>query len=115
VQFLQTGQLRAIATTGSKRSTAAPNVPTFAESGLPGFELNEWWGILAPLDTPDDIVIRLNKEINRAVQQTDVRDFFTNLGAEPQNMSAQEFGTYFADQTKTLKGLVNSLGLKSAN
>ena len=115
VQFLQTGQLRAIATTGSKRSTAAPNVPTFAESGLPGFELNEWWGILAPLDTPDDIVIRLNKEINRAVQQTEVRDFFTNLGAEPQNMSAQEFGTYFADQTKTLKGLVNSLGLKSAN
>jgi tripartite-type tricarboxylate transporter receptor subunit TctC len=110
--FLQNGQLRAIGTTGIKRSTAAPDVPTFAESGLPGFELNEWWGVLAPLGTPSDIVTRLNKEINRAVQEAEVRDFFMKLGAEPQNISDQEFGNYFANENKKLKTLVDSLGLK---
>jgi tripartite-type tricarboxylate transporter receptor subunit TctC len=110
--FMQTGQLRPIATTGAKRSTAAPDVPTFAESGLPGFELNEWWGVLAPLNTPPDIVVRLNKEINQAVQEAEVRDFFMKLGAEPQNISDKEFGKFFADETKNLKTLVNSLGLK---
>lgn len=110
--FIQTGQLRPIATTGSKRSTAAPNVPTFAESGLAGFELNEWWGVLAPLNTPKDIVARLNKEINRAVQEAEVRDFFMKIGAEPQNISEEEFGKYFANENKTLKSLVSSLGLK---
>jgi tripartite-type tricarboxylate transporter receptor subunit TctC len=110
--FIQTGQLRPIATTGSKRSTAAPNVPTFAESGLPGFELNEWWGILAPLNTPQDIVSRLNKEINRAVQEPEVQDFFLKLGAEPQNISDDEFGKFFATENMSLKALVSSLGLK---
>jgi tripartite-type tricarboxylate transporter receptor subunit TctC len=110
--FIQTEQLRPIATTGSKRSTAAPDVPTFAESGLPGFELNEWWGVLAPLDTPQEIVNRLNNDINRAVQEAEVRDFFTKLGAEPQNISAEEFGSFFANENKKLKALVNSLGLK---
>lgn len=113
--FIQTGQLRPIGTTGSKRSAAAPNVPTFAESGLPGFELNEWWGVLAPNKTPPDIVARLNKEINRAVQEAEVRDFFMNLGAEPQNISAEEFGAFFASENKTLQALVGSLGLKLAN
>jgi tripartite-type tricarboxylate transporter receptor subunit TctC len=110
--FIQTGQLRPIATTGAKRSTAAPDVPTFAESGLPGFELNEWWGVLAPLDTPKDVVARLNIEINRAVQEAEVRDFFLKLGAEPQNISEDEFGKFFANENKTLKSLVSSLGLK---
>ena len=115
VPFLKTGQLRAIATTGSKRSSAAPSVPTFAESGLPGYELNEWWGILAPLNTPEDVVARLNKDINRAVQKAEVRDFFLTVGAEPQNISADQFGAFFADQTKKLKALVNSLHLETAN
>lgn len=113
--FIQTGQLRPIATTGSKRSTAAPNVPTFAESNLPGFELNEWWGVLAPLHTPADVVERLNKEINRAVQHPEVRDFFIALGAEPQNISADEFGKFFANENKTLKPFVSSLNLKPGN
>ena len=109
--FIQTGQLRPIATTGLKRSAAAPNVPTLAES----FELNEWWGLLAPSNTPREIVARLNKEINRAVQQPEVQDFFVKTGSEPQNISAEEFDAFFADQIKTLKTLVGSLGLKPAN
>jgi tripartite-type tricarboxylate transporter receptor subunit TctC len=113
--FIQTGQLRPIATTGSKRSTAAPNVPTLAESGLPDFELNEWWGVFAPLNTPQDIAERLNREINRAVQQAEVRDYFVQLGAEPQNISADEFGKFFSNERTKLKALVESLGLKPEN
>ena len=113
--FIQTGQLRPIATTGLKRSTAAPDVPTFAESGMPSFELNEWWGVLAPNNTPPDIVARLNKEINRAVQETEVSEFFVKQGAEPQNLSPQEFAAFYVSETKKLKELVSSLGLKPAN
>jgi tripartite-type tricarboxylate transporter receptor subunit TctC len=115
LHFIPTGQLRPIGTTGAKRSAAAPDVPTFAESGLPGFELNEWWGVLAPNKTPPDVVARLNKEINRAVQEPEVRDFFVKLGAEPQNRSAEEFEAFFANEIKTLKTLVGSLDLKSVN
>jgi len=110
--FIQTGQLRPVATTGLKRSQAAPNVPTFAESGLPGFELNEWWGLLAPKNTPAPVVERLNREINRAVRETEVRDFFIKMGAEPQDLPAEKFDNFFAEQITTLKQLVNSLGLK---
>jgi tripartite-type tricarboxylate transporter receptor subunit TctC len=112
--FIQTGQLRPIGTTGLKRSAAAPNVPTLAES-LPGFELNEWWGLLAPSGTPRDIIARLNKDINRAVQQPEVQDYFVKTGSEPQAISAEEFDAFFADQIKTLKTLVGSLGLKPGN
>jgi tripartite-type tricarboxylate transporter receptor subunit TctC len=113
--FLQTGQLRPIATTGLQRSQAAPNVPTLAESGLPGFELNEWWGLLAPKNTPTPIVTRLNKEFNRAVQEPEVREFFQKIGAEPQNISAEQFDEFFTQQNKSLKSLVGSLGLKPVN
>lgn len=113
--FLQTGQLRSIGTTGLKRSAAAPGVPTFAESGLPGFELNEWWGLLAPEKTPPVIVARLNREINRAVQQPEVQDFFMKMGAEPQNVSSERFDAFYVDQIKTLKALVGSLGTQLAN
>ena len=82
---------------------------------MPGFELNEWWGVLAPNNTPPDIVARLNKEINRAIQETEVRDFFTKQGAEPQNLSADEFSKFYVSETKKLKELVSSLGLKQAN
>jgi tripartite-type tricarboxylate transporter receptor subunit TctC len=110
--FIQTGQLRPIGMTGANRSAAAPNVPTFAESGLVGFELNEWWGIFGPNNVPPDILVRLNTEINRAVQEPEVREFFARMGAEPQGRSLDEFAAFFTKETKKLKELVGSLGLK---
>lgn len=113
--FMQSGQLHPIGTTSAERSAATPSVPTFAESGLPGFELNEWWGIFAPPNTPPDVVARLNQEINRSLKETEVREFFTKIGAEPQNLSADQFAAFFASETKKLKELVVSLGLKPGN
>lgn len=73
-RLVEAGRLRAIAVSGARRSPALPNVPTVAESGLPGFEAGSWYGLLAPAATPQPIVERLNREVLRALKLPDVRD-----------------------------------------
>jgi tripartite-type tricarboxylate transporter receptor subunit TctC len=111
--YIKNGQLRPIASTGLKRSTAVPDVPTFSESGMSGFELNEWYGIFAPAKTPAELVARLNREIRQALAQSDVRTFFITIGAEPGTMSADEFDSFFRKETGRLGQLVSTLGLKN--
>jgi len=113
LQYIKNGQLRAIASTGLKRSTAAPDVPTFAEAGMRGFELNEWYGIFAPSKTPPELVARLHSDIAQALAQPDVRAFYITIGAEPGNMSPDEFDRFFRTETDRLGKLVSTLGLKS--
>jgi len=113
LQYIKNGQLRAIASTSLKRSTAVPDVPTFSESGTSGFEMNEWYGIFAPSKTAPQFVARLNNDIAQALDQPDVRAFFTTIGAEPQNMSAQESDAFFRKETDRLGKLVTDLGLKN--
>jgi tripartite-type tricarboxylate transporter receptor subunit TctC len=111
--YIKNGQLRAIASTSLKRSTAAPDVPTFSEGGMPGFELNEWYGIFAPSKTPPELVARLSHDIAQALAQPDVRAFFTTIGAEPRNMSPDELDGFFRKETDRLGKLVSTLGLKN--
>jgi len=111
--YIKTGQLRPIASTGLARSTAAPDVPTFAESGMPGFELNEWYGIFAPGKTPPDVVARLSRDIAQALAQDDVRAFFTTIGAEPRAMAPDAVDGFFRNETDRLGKLVATLGLKN--
>jgi tripartite-type tricarboxylate transporter receptor subunit TctC len=111
--YIKNGQLRAIASTSLKRSTAVPDVPTFSEGGMPGFELNEWYGIFAPSKTPPELVARLNHDIAQALAQPDVRAFFTTIGAEPRNLSPDEFDGFFRKETDRLGKLVSTLGLKN--
>jgi tripartite-type tricarboxylate transporter receptor subunit TctC len=113
LQYIKNRQLRAIASTGLRRSTAVPDVPTFSESGMSGFELNEWYGIFAPRKTPAELVARLNHDIAQALAQPDVRAFFTTIGAEPGNMSPDEFDAFFRKETDRLGKLVSTLGLKN--
>jgi len=113
LQYIESGQLRAVASTGLKRSTAVPQVPTFSESGMPGFELNEWYGIFAPSKTPPAVVARLNREIAQALAQPDVRAFFITIGAEPGTLSPDEFDGFFRNETDRLGKLVSTLGLKN--
>jgi tripartite-type tricarboxylate transporter receptor subunit TctC len=113
LQYIKTGQLRAIASTGLARSTAAPDVPTFAESGMPGFELNEWYGIFAPVKTPPELVARLNRDITQALAQSDVRAFFATIGAEARTISPDAFDGFFRNETDRLGKLVGTLGLKN--
>ncbi len=92
-QLLSTGQLKALAVTTANRVAAFPDVPTVAESGYPGYEVNSWYGVLAPAGTPADIVNRLNAEIVRALQLPAIREKIVALGAEPVGNSPEQFAS----------------------
>src|SRR5499427_4294938 len=111
--YIENGRLRAIASTGLKRSTAVPDVPTFSEGGMPGFELNEWYGIFVPSKTPPDVVARLHHDIAQALAQPDVRAFYVTIGAEAGTLSPDEFDGFFRKETDRLGKLVSTLGLKN--
>ncbi|MGH6682638.1 MAG: tripartite tricarboxylate transporter substrate binding protein [Pseudolabrys sp.] len=102
--FVEAGKLKAIATTGAKRSKFSPNVPTVAESGLPGYESTGWFGLLAPARTPPEIVSKLNKAVVAIMAMPDVIDHMAKLGAEPEPQTPGQFGRYInADVAKWSK------------
>jgi tripartite-type tricarboxylate transporter receptor subunit TctC len=99
--FIESGKLKAIAVTGAKRSKFTPNVPTVAESGLPGYASVGWFGLLVPANTPKDIVEKLNKAVVAIMAMPDVIEHMAKLGAEPEPQTPEEFGRYInADVAK---------------
>jgi tripartite-type tricarboxylate transporter receptor subunit TctC len=100
----RSGRVRAIATTGLKRSSIMPETPTVAESGVPGYEATIWLGLMAPTGTPKPLVDRLNAEVNKILKRPDVKRAWNELGAEPMIMSPAEFEKYLnADIAKWAK------------
>lgn len=95
-EFSRDGRVRGLATTGRKRSTVMPDMPTVAEAGLPKYEMSIWLGIMAPKGTPAPIVARLNEEIRKILSRPEVRDAWAKQGAFPMIMSTNEF-TQFLD------------------
>lgn len=91
VAQIQAGRLRAIAVTSGKRLKTLPDLPTLAESGLPGYDMNAWMGIFAPAATPKEIVEKLNKEISRVLQMPDVIQQLAVQGGEPWIMTPDQF------------------------
>ncbi len=91
------GRMKALAVTSAERSSIAAELPTVAESGLAGFDVNPWYGVFAPAGTPPQAVARLHEEIARILRQDDVRQRFATLGAEPAAMTQAEF-TEFVDK-----------------
>ena len=88
------GRVRALATTGLKRSTVMPNVPTVSEAGVQGYEATIWLGIMAPVNTPKPVLERLNGEVAKVVARNDVRSAWNEQGAVPMTMSLGEFEKY---------------------
>jgi len=95
-EFSRDGRVRGLATTGRKRSTVMPDMPTVAEAGVPKYEMSIWLGIMAPKGTPAPIVARLNEEIRKILSRPEVRDAWAKQGAFPMIMSTNEF-TQFLD------------------
>ena len=91
VPFIRSGKLKLLAVTSPKRSALFPDVPTVAESGMPGFESGAWYGLLFPAGTPRPIVMRLNEELNRIVRQPEVVEKLVAIGVEPRNSTPEEF------------------------
>jgi tripartite-type tricarboxylate transporter receptor subunit TctC len=88
------GQVRALGTTGLKRSTVLPDVPTIAEAGVPGYEATIWLGLMAPTGTPKPIIDKLNAEITRIIKRPDVQQSWAGQGAVPMAMAPAEFDKY---------------------
>jgi tripartite-type tricarboxylate transporter receptor subunit TctC len=109
---VKNGRLRAIAITSAKRSSLAPDLPTFAESGLPGYEFGTWFSILAPAATPQAVVARLNGGIARALQLPDVRERLRALGAEPVISTTEEMNAFFRTEIARVGKVVKSAGIR---
>jgi tripartite-type tricarboxylate transporter receptor subunit TctC len=106
------GKLVALATSTAKRSSALPNVPTVAESGLPGFDYNLWVGTFAPAGTPADVVDRINHDVNRVLQLPDVKERLANLGAEAMPMTQAEFRKFVRDEIDESAKVIKAAGIK---
>ncbi|MDQ6620380.1 MAG: tripartite tricarboxylate transporter substrate binding protein [Pseudomonadota bacterium] len=106
------GKLTALAVSTPTRSPVLPDVPTIAEAGYPGAQFNFWIGVLAPAHTPRDIVARLNAQINRALQTTEVKERLANMGAVPMSMSPEQFDTYVRDEAAVLGNVMRGTGAK---
>jgi tripartite-type tricarboxylate transporter receptor subunit TctC len=96
--FIQSGQLKALGTGGQQRSPVLPDVPTIAEAGVPGYEANNWWGIVAPAGTPLPIVEKLKNDVHAALQSPKLQEQFAREGASAVEMSAAEFGKYIVTE-----------------
>lgn len=109
---VKAGKLKALAVTGSSRSPAAPEVPTIAESGLPGYSVTAWWGMLAPAGTPQAIVTRLHREVARLLQAPDLRDRLAAAGIDTVGSSPKEFGAYIRQEIATWAKVVKESGAR---
>jgi tripartite-type tricarboxylate transporter receptor subunit TctC len=107
------GQVRALGTTGTKRSALTPDVPTIAEAGVPGYEATIWLGVMAPAGTPKPIVDKLNAEINKAINRADVKEAWAKQGAVPMVMSPAEFDKYLRADIEKWAKVVAASGAKA--
>jgi len=108
---IRSGKLKALGTTGAKRSPVLPDVPTVAEAGVPGYEATNWWGFLAPAGTPAGVVERLNQEVAAVQASAETKRRFETEGAEAAQMSPAEFGAFIAAETAKWARVVKEAGI----
>lgn len=112
IQYVKGGQLRALAITGDKRFPTLPEVPTFAEAGLPGFEGKTWYGVLAPANTPEPIIDRLSMEIEKVLAIPEVKDKLSGLGLDPMVMDASQFGALMKRDMAKYANVIKAANIK---
>ena len=112
---IQTGKLRPLGVASLKRSDNLPDIPTIAESGLTGFEVLSWYGLLAPAATPADIVLRLNQELVRGLHEPDAIERMKAIGAEPVRATPAEFTAFIKAELAKWTKVVQFAGVKAAD
>jgi len=110
--FVQNGKLRALGVTTAKRTSAAPDVPTIAEAGLPGYEQSAWHGLLAPAGTPEPVIAKLHAEMSKVVRSRDVLDKFAAQGIEVIGGSSAEFAAFIRGDVAKYAKLMKTAGIK---
>ncbi len=101
--FVNAGRLRALGASSAKRLAVLPKVPTIAESGYPGFEVNNWLGMVAPAQTPPEIILKLNGEMNAMLAQPDVRERIASFGNDPAGGTPEQMGERIRKEVVELK------------
>ncbi len=112
IALIRSGKLRALAVGGSVRSAILPDVPTVKESDIAGYDMRNWYGLLAPAGTSKAIIDKLNTAIVRAVQTSDIREQFAGQGSEPTTNSASEFTQFIREETARMASVVKTAGVK---
>jgi tripartite-type tricarboxylate transporter receptor subunit TctC len=110
---IKSGRLKAIATTAAKRSPGLPDTPTFAESGLPGFDTYEWYGVFAPGKLPKDVLAKLSREIARIIKLPEISEKLTLQGAIPVGSTSEEFDAFIRKEMDTWGKVAQQVGLKA--
>lgn len=106
------GKLRGLAVTGNKRSSIVPELPTVAEAALPGYEMSTWWGLLAPVKTPGDVVAKLNATVVKIIGEPEFRKRLAEQGVEAESMTPQQFGAFIREQKDKYAKLAKTAGVK---
>jgi tripartite-type tricarboxylate transporter receptor subunit TctC len=109
---IKAGRLKVLAVTDSQRSAALPDTPTMAES-LPGYEFNNWYGIMAPAGTPRQIIGLLNAEVRRILALPDVRERFSGLGADPMPSTPEKFAAVMKADAEKWGGIIRQVGVRA--
>jgi tripartite-type tricarboxylate transporter receptor subunit TctC len=113
LSHVRDGRLRAFGVTSAERSKAAPEIPTIAESGVPGYESEQWFGMLAPAGTPRPIVDRLHRELVKILQEDKTRErFFADGGEAIWNKTPEEFGTVLQTEIVKWTNVVKAAGIQ---
>ena len=109
---VRNGRLRALGVTGAKRATVAPDIPTIAEAGVPGYEVLQWYGVLAPANTPRDIIARLHAGTVRALQDPQIRQRIVGDGGEPVGNTPDEFAAILRADYKKWGDVIRKAGIR---
>ena len=111
IPHAKSGKLRLLATSGTKRSSLFPGVPTVAET-VPGYDATNWWGLVAPAGTPQPIIVKLNAELEGLLRSDETKKRLESEGADIIRMTPAEFGGFIADETKKWAKVVQQAGIQ---
>jgi len=113
IGHVRAGKMKALAVTTAQRSPQAPEIPTVAEAGVPGYEQTAWFGVLAPAGTPRDIIGRLNGEIIKVLNSPDVKERFGKQGVEVRTSTPEQFSTFLRSEVDRWGKVIREAGIKA--
>ena len=112
LQYVETGRVTLLAMTSEKRSSLFPNTPTVIESGIPGFEITTWWGVVAPAGTPNDIILKLNQEIQKAANKNPLKARLLKEGAQIYQTTPSEMKKILSKELIQWRSVVSATEIK---
>ncbi len=112
INYVRQGRLRAIAVTSAKRFSLLPEIPTIEESGVPGFDMSTWWGLVAPAAVSKDVVNKLYGETVKLLRQSDVKEKIAFVGADPVGNTSDEFAAFIRTETEKYARIVKAANIK---